>query len=95
MKANGEKSINNTTFYVFLCGLIPQIVLYTKKRILILHGKLVVKHFLGQKLCVRGQAKHVTYILPVGDSFLSFIQYKEKFLGGLTTADYTPIKSAA
>lgn len=81
--------------YVFPCGLVLQILPYTKTGILILQGKLVVKHFPGQKLSVRGQTKYGDYILPVGESFLNFIQYKEKFLGGLTKADYTPIKSSA
>lgn len=55
----------------------------------------LIKHFLGQKICVRVQTKHGDYMIPLGDRFLHFIQYKEKFLEGLPTADYTPIKSVA
>lgn len=91
-----EKKVSTTLHYMhFPVAWSLYILLYTKRGILILHGKLVVKPFLGQKLCVRGQTKYGDYILPVGDSFLNFIQHKEKFLGGLTTVDCTPIKSAA
>ena len=52
MRARGERS-TNSTWRVFPHGLIPAILLHTKREILILQGKLVVRHFCGLKLQVQ------------------------------------------